>query len=110
MSINRPDGAFTVESLLKEIADLKEQEKRSCAMWVGLDAKNDRLATMVSIAESKIADLKKQLADLKEVCSRLADEKEIILKHVPDTHLRVAVEELVAHSEAFTAAEYFAGR
>ena len=75
MSINRPDGAFTVEFLLKEIADLK-----------------------------------KQLADLKEVCSRLEDEKEIILKHVPDTHLRVALEELVAHSEAFTAAEYFAGR
>ena len=65
---------------------------------------------MITARDNKIADLKKQLADLKEVCSRLEDEKEIILKHVPDTHLRVALEELVAHSEAFTAAEYFAGR
>jgi hypothetical protein len=110
MSINRPDGKFTVEFLLKENADLKEQNKRADAIWVGLDAKNDRLALMYSMAQREIADLKKQLADLKEVCSRLEDEKEIILKHVPDTHLRVAVEELVAHSEAFTAAEYFAGR
>ena len=65
---------------------------------------------MITTRDKKIADMQKQIADLKEVCSRLEDEKEIILKHVPDTHLRVALEELVAHSEAFTAAEYFAGR
>ena len=75
-----------------------------------MDRHNVYLANTVGPMSKENADLKKQLADLKEVCSRLEDEKEIILKHVPDTHLRVAIEELVAHSEDFNGAEYFAGR
>ena len=103
MSINRPDGAFTVEFLLKENAKLRKRV-------VEMDRHNVDLANTVGPMSKENADLKKQLADLKEVCSRLEDEKEIILKHVPDTHLRVAIEELVAHSEDFNGAEYFAGR
>jgi hypothetical protein len=65
---------------------------------------------MITARDLKISNLSKQIEDLKEVCSRLEDEKEIILKHIPRHLLDDVVEELVNHSEAFTGAEYFAGR
>jgi len=101
MSIVRPDGAFTVESLLKEIADLKEQQKSSTAMWVGLDAKNDRLALMVSSAQTEIADLKKR-------CSQYRHKIDLLMKVMNSHQIEEVIDELEA--EDFTGAEYFAGR
>ena len=65
---------------------------------------------MITARDKMITDMAKRITDLQEVCSRLEDEKEIILKHIPRHLLDNAVKELVAHSEAFTGAEYFAGR
>jgi predicted nucleic acid-binding Zn-ribbon protein len=125
MSINRPDGAFTVEFLLKENAKLKESLDNSNKIWVGLDKKNDRLALMVSKAEMEIWDLKKQLADAHAVWE--SSERALVDRiKGKDLEIKDLIKEIFTLEEQkaelwkelvnmggadhFTAAEYFAGR
>lgn len=75
MSISRPDGVLKVESLCKEIADLKKRLDDTTKMWVGLDMKNDRLALMYSMEQRKALEAERKLQcaeeranDLQKIC------------------------------------------
>jgi hypothetical protein len=67
------------------------------------------LVDAIKARDLKIKDLINEIITLREKNSVLEQEKDILIKYIPDTHLRAALEELGTHSE-FTNAEYFAGR
>jgi hypothetical protein len=97
MSISRPDGVLNVESLCKEIADLKKRLDDTTKMWVGLDMKNDRLASMYSMKEIECWELQSKVLRLTKLIETMANNMH--------EHQLNAVRE-----EDFTIAEYFAGR
>ena len=111
MSINRPDGAFTVEFLLKEIADLKQT-------IADQEDANIKVNNLIKIN----TDLRLQVVELQSQIQKLNEEKDHqknlrshqtrkvnLLMSVINSH---QVEEVIKQldSDDFNGAEYFAGR
>ena len=90
MSIVRPDGALTVEFLLKEIADLKKQLADAHAVW---ESSERALVDRIKGRDLEIKDLIKEIFTLEE-------QKAQLWKELVD----------MGGADQFTAAEYFAGR
>jgi len=111
MSINRPDGAFTVEFLLKEIADLKQT-------IADQEDANIKVNNLIKIN----TDLRLQVVELQFQIQKLNEEKDhqksLISQYRRKVNLLMSVinshqvEEVIKQLDLddFTAAEYFAGR
>ena len=111
MSINRPDGAFTVEFLLKEIADLKQtiadQEDANIKVNNLIKINTDLRLQVVEL-QSQIQKLNEEKDHQKNLISQYRRKVNLLMSVITSHQVEEVIKQL--DLDDFNGAEYFAGR